>query len=172
MIFLWGSKKRRDFCKTSFLGHVYSSDDLSDWFLRWAGTTDLNSGTRGGLLVVRYFGTVRRGMCSWFHLKVVPKKGVVFFSGKKISYFSVSFKCLTIFDLTGMFGPFFFSGDNLWRKLLEDTCASNIATPAPQPTLRNGIRVTVRCPSLTDSDDAECLQLLDFNSLYLEDHPI
>ena len=47
-------------------------------------------------------------MCSWFHLKVVPKKES-FFSSGKISYFSVSFnKCLAIFNLTGMFGPFFF----------------------------------------------------------------
>ena len=88
-----------------------------------------------------------------------------FFLEKKISYFSVFFnKCLAIFNLTGMFGPFFFpetTCEGRYLKILalqqiDDTCSL-------QPTLRNGIRVTVRCPSLTDSDDAECLQLLDFN---------
>lgn len=93
------------------------------------------------------------------------KKGVVFFLRKK----SLTFQCLSSVLRSLIWLEclvIFFSGDNLWRKLLEDTCASKITTPAPQfcnQKPRNGIRVTVRCPSLTDSDDAECLQLPDFN---------
>lgn len=145
MIFFGGSKKGKIFVRGVFWGRVYSSDDLSDWFLRWAGTTDLNSGTRGGLLVVRYFGTGRSGGClavvrqtsrcaADFISKLFQKRSR-FFPREKILYFSVSFKtCLAIFDLTGMFGPFFFSGDNLWRTLLEDTCAStNYDTCGSQP---------------------------------------
>ena len=83
----------------------------SDWFLRWAGTTDLNSGTRGGLLVVRYFGTGRSGDVQLISSQSCSKKGVAFFLGKKYLTFQCLYKHLAIFNLTGMFGHFF-SGYN------------------------------------------------------------
>ena len=66
---------------------------------------------------------------SWFPLKVVPKNES-FFSWEKILYFSVPFKCLAIFNLTGMFGPFFSEttvNEVTWRYLRfkhYDTCTA------------------------------------------------
>ena len=73
----------------------------------------------------------------------------------------LTFQCLSsgcdvgaICNLTGMFGQFFV--------FFQDNCeGSNLKKGRDTVTLRNGIRVTVRCPSLTDPDDVECLQLLD-----------
>ena len=115
---------------------------LSDGFLRWAGTTDSNSGTRGGLLV-RYLVT-GRGMfgcrcvkhrwkhiyiymyvyrhkkCSWFPLKVVPccSKTEDFFFFGKTSYFSVYFiSWVRYFDFDwNVWSIFCFFPRQLWRK--------------------------------------------------------
>lgn len=128
--FCGGKKEGEIFVRRVFGGHVYSSDDLRIGFCDGQVQQIWILGRGEVSWLFGILGRSEAGCAADFISKLFQKRSR-FFLEKKISYFSVSFKCLAIFDLTGMFGHFFFRRQPVkevtWRYLRfknYDTCTA------------------------------------------------